>query len=109
MSLKDLLQIIVKFLFVLGIAIIVVGVGICFTGIGAILGIPLVVLGVFVLKSRQYLSEIVNGGNITQNLFLYFSDIKKILIICFILIVAFLIVIGVGYFYFTNLFNNVIF
>lgn len=109
MSLKELLQIIIKYLFILGITTIVIGTGICFTGIGAILGIPLVVLGIFVIKSKQYLLEIVNGANITQNLFLYFSDIKKILIICFVLLVAFLIVIGVGYFYFNNLFNNVIF
>lgn len=110
MTLKDMLAKVVKLTFVLGIVFIVFGILSCFTGLGAILGIPLGIIGVFLIKGKQYLLNIVNEeDSITKNLYFYFENLKKILILCFVVIIAILIIIGIGYVYFNNMFMNLIF
>ena len=110
MSLKDLLRKIVKLSFILGIVFICFGVLTCFTGIGAIFGIPLGIIGIFLLKGKTYLLNIVNEeDSITKNLYFYFENLKKILYLCFIVLLAVLIIVIFGYFYFNNIFANLIF
>ena len=109
MSLKDLLKKISKILLVIGIVLISLGGVICFTGLGAITGIPMVVLGIFIINSKKYLDDIVAGGNVSQNLFLYFTEVKKLSIVTLIVLGSILITLCIGYFYFNSLLNNIIF
>lgn len=110
MSLKDLLKKINLYLLILSIALIVLGICVCFTGIGALCGIPTVIIGVFLLKSRTYLDNIIKeNDSITKNLFLYFSELKKSLFLSFISLLGIIITFMIGYVYMQNLFQNLIF
>lgn len=106
MTLKDLLKIIIKYSIVLSFALIIVGIVTCFTGIGAIIGIPMIFLGLTVMQSKKHLTEIVNGENITKSLFLYFKKIKIFFIIFLVYIICLITLYFIGGFYFKDLLNN---
>jgi hypothetical protein len=110
MSLKDLLKKVNLYLLILAIALLALGVGVCFTGIGALCGVPMVIIGIFLIKSRTYLENIINEkDSITKNLFLYFSELKKSLILSFVSLVGVICSIIIGYIYLQGLFQNLIF
>ena len=109
MSLKDILRIVIKLTFIFSILLFVVGGLLILTGMGAITGIPVVLLGYFLMHSQQYLKAITEDTEITKNLFLYFKEMKLVLIIGFVIVITAIVSGVMGYFYFSNLLNNIIF